>query len=714
MSTSSTYWPPEPDPIDLAAGSDGAEFADGETGDRLIIDPGTVLRPIPPIIRPPWRFRSLRQGCWLTRFTPTSPNLLVPHQHGTIRIERNGFTATASGDLYNHIRRPRWLPGFPTRRLVWTSDPEPSPSNGIPIFPRSRYHSYLRITQILEGITIGSSFTMRWEQHRLNTTNATWSLDGTFSAVMAWKTPPAGYPDAGSYLEGTVKNASGATVGTLTMGWVSPYYRKVTVELDAVSGSEVALNGGNGNDWQSVMDDIGWDVTVDCSDLNLSSPSGNSWSDAEMHAAMLANRDASNLDAEWRYYLLHVRQLDSTSRGIMFDAFGTDSNNVPREGAGISTHWEFPDEPLWGDVRGDRFGASAAPFFRTAVHELGHAFGLHHLTTSGRFMNTTNLIAGLPGTFPANIVWEYDAEDLRRLRHWPDPRVRPGGIAFGQPYGGTPISPTDEGVVTVGDELAASATRLLDAVPIGAPVRIDLALTNVGDEAFPTPDRLAFTNEVISGRVIDPSGAAKRFSTVVLCVDEDAIIDLPPAGSVHGSVTLLRGPDGPLFSTSGLHTVVFDLSWEVDGVPVRAETSTTVMIEPAEDEHHAATARKVLSEPDLLLTLAIGGDHLTDGLEALDAAMSDDVLAPHYAVVAAKQRGRAFRNRSADLEEASKVIGDDTVMSATEAVSLARMMAPAQKKTKEKAAVKSMSEVLRSKADVASLSDEDLATLKEL
>lgn len=720
MSTShDAGWPPEPQPIPVAADIDDATTAeDHAAAAATAADHFDPRRPIDPIrpIRPIWRFRMLRQGCWLTRFTPSSANFIVPHQDGTIRIERNGFTATASGDLYNHIRRPRWIRDHPStpRRLVWISDSEPNPSAGIPIFARNRYHSYLRITQLLEGLTIGSSFTLGWEQHRLDASTGSWSLLDRFTALMSWTTPPAGFPDPGSYLSGSVRNSAGATVGTLTMGWVSPYFRKVTVELDSVTDSEIAVDNGAGVTWQTVMDDIGWEVTVDASDRDVPSPSGASWSDAEMHAALLARRDASNLDAEWRYHLLHVRQLDSTSRGIMYDAGGTDSNNVPREGAGISTHWNFPDEPLWGTVRGDRFGASAAPFFRTAVHELGHAFGLHHLTTSGRFMNTTNLIAGLPGTFPANIMWTFDDADLRRLRHWPDPRVRPGGIRFGLSYGGTPISPTDEDAVDLGDELAATATRLLDSVPLGAPVRIDLSLTNVSDESFPTPSALGFTNDVVRGFVIDPSGARKRFSTVMHCIDDVGFVDLAPADSIHGSVTLLRGPDGPLFSTPGLHTVVIDLGWDVDGVPVHSETSTTVMIEPPQNEHHASAAREVLSEPDLLLTLAIGGDHLADGLQALDTAMEDDVLAPHYAVVAAKQKGQAFENRKADVEGASKLITDDTVMSASEAVSLAEMVAPAQKKTKEKAAVRSMTDVLRSKADAASLNDEDMATLKDL
>ena len=184
---------------------------------------------------------------------------------------------------------------------------------------------------------------------------------------------------------------------------------------------------------------------MDVSDPNVAEPSGESWSDAEMHAAMLARRDASNLDAEWRYHVLAAHLLDSTPRGIMYDAFGTDSNNVPREGLGISSHWVIPNASPWGTVKSVRFGAAAAPYFRTAVHELGHAMGLFHNTVDNGFMNTTDVIAAsCAATFPACIQWSFAADDQKRLRHYPDVFVRPGGTAFGTASTTTPaISPTD-------------------------------------------------------------------------------------------------------------------------------------------------------------------------------------------------------------------------------------------------------------------------------
>jgi hypothetical protein len=53
------------------------------------------------------------------------------------------------------------------------------------------------------------------------------------------------------------------TVGRLTMGWVSSYLRKATVEIDRVPQSESPLNNGGAVTWRTVGDGIGWDITVD-------------------------------------------------------------------------------------------------------------------------------------------------------------------------------------------------------------------------------------------------------------------------------------------------------------------------------------------------------------------------------------------------------------------------------------------------------------------
>ncbi|WP_159846740.1 hypothetical protein [Nocardia sp. CY41] len=671
-----------------------APFAPGHRGDGRVLSPPLpdyvagadiadlltedVARPVaPPADLPFPQPRRLRAGCYLLRYTPT-PHATVGlpvHYDGTLRVERDEVNTIASGDLYLH--QPQLTP-LPPR--------EPDPALGVPVFPIADYRYYVRVTQILEGAAHAWNFPLGFELHRFDHAAGTWSLEDTCTAKMGWMPAPPGYPSASNFLLGLVRNAAGAIVGMLSMGWVSTYLRRITVEIDRVPESEAPLANAAGDGWASLFQQVEWQVDVDQSDTDLAEPSGESWSDAEMHATMLARRDASDLDREWRYWVVCARRLDSTERGIMFDAFGGDSNNVPREGAGIASHWTIPNADPWGLTKGLRFGTAVDAYFRTAVHELGHAMGLYHNTADTGFMNTTDVIAASaapPQQFPQNIRWSHAPDDQKRLRHMPDLWVRPGGVAFGAAYSTAPISPDDAVLTPDGVELDVAA--LLDTVPIGAPVRVDLTLRNRGTTAIAAPVDLSLRAGHVSGTVTDPSGTSRRFSTLVRCMEEQRLADLRPGADVIGSLTLLRGRDGALFPAAGPHTVRVDVRWEIDGVPFQASGAATVMVTAAVDDAHAAAALRVLTTPDALVTLAIGGDHLHRGVEAIEAAIGNDVLRPHFAFIEAKRVAAPFFDRPADLGRTAELIDEETVMSAAEVDKAARLLDMATRRGRETA-----------------------------
>ena len=336
--------------------------------------PPRPLPHFPP--RPLPHLRSLRSGAWLVNYQPVSSSLVA--YDGTIRVESHSQGRTASGDLYQRPVINLRLPPNPPRPFLL---PGPSPTGGIPILARDKYRYYLSITKFLENFTIGDSFVLGFQMWRFDNANNSFNptAEGSFSATMTWITAPPGYPDANSYVEGDLSSdATGAVTGRLKMGWVSASYRKATIEIDTVAGSERPSDSGLGQSWATVFSALGWDVTVIESDNDIPEPSGDSWSDAELHAAMLAHRDRINLDVEWRYHLLMVKLLDSTPRGLMYDVGATDSDNVPREGVGISSNYIMTAE--FGRLSGKRFDSSEAKpaYFRTAIHELGHAMGLYH------------------------------------------------------------------------------------------------------------------------------------------------------------------------------------------------------------------------------------------------------------------------------------------------------------------------------------------------
>jgi hypothetical protein len=530
------------------------------------------------------------------------------------------------------------------------------------------YRYYLRVTQLLESITFQKHFTLGFELYRFAAPN-TWTNEGAFTAKMVWQfLAPPGYPTTGDYLVGDVKNNAGTVVGRLTMGWVSPSLRKATLEIDRVSVSEVPLNNGAGIDWKAIFNPMGWDVAIAVSDADVVEPSGESWSDAELHQAMLARRDASNLDSEWRYHILAVQRIDSTPRGIMYDAGATDSNNVPREGAALSSHWVIPNEDPWGLVKGVRFGAAAAPYFRTAVHELGHALGLFHNTVDNGIMNTTDVIAS-SGTaanpFPNNIQWFFATDDQKRLRHYPDIYIRPGGTAFGTASEVTPpISPTD--MVFTMEGLELRVTPLLTTVPLGAAVRMNVELINTSDRPIMAPINLSMKSGMVRGIVTDPNGTSRTFLPLVRCIEEHPIGNLEPGQRIMHSITLLRGAEGALFPLSGAYRVCVDVNWEMGGMTATVAGEATLMVTAAVDEAHGEAALKVLSTPDALLTLVLGGDHLPEGIEAIQTALENPILRPHFAFIEAKRLADRFGQRKPDLKAAAELIDDATVMSPAE------------------------------------------------
>jgi hypothetical protein len=191
---------------------------------------------------------------------------------------------------------------------------------------------------------------------------------------------------------------------------------------------------------------------------------------------------------------------------------------------------------------------------------------------------------------------------------------------------------------------------------------------------LPIPANLTMKGGAVRGRVVDPAGTVRTFWPLVRCIEEEEIRTLEPGESVGDSITLLRGAEGALFPAPGAYRIIVDLEWSLGEATIRLAGEASVMIATAVDEGHAQAALRVLSAPDALLTLVIGGDHLDEGIDAIGAALDDATLRPHFAYVEAKRIASRFGAREGDVAAASRLLTEDTILSPREARKAVEML----------------------------------------
>jgi hypothetical protein len=175
-------------------------------------------------------------------------------------------------------------------------------------------------------------------------------------------------------------------------------------------------------------------------------------------------------------------------------------------------------------------------------------------------------------------------------------------------------------------------------------VRVQFHLENTSDKSIDVPRDLGIKAGNVRGSVIDPAGDVRTFSAVVWRLDDDQFKKLEKKSHDDTySTTLLRGPEGALFRVPGPHRIRLVVRWDNGTSAVSLSGEATVTVTPPVDEDHRLSALIVLATPETLLSLVIGGDHLVRGNAAVDAAIKNPVLKPHFALIEAKRLARGYR-----------------------------------------------------------------------
>jgi hypothetical protein len=610
-------------------------------------------RPWPPSL--PCRV-NLAQGCYALTIQPSG---FVTYQ-GTMRVERGATAATVSGDLYRFLNLPTPLP-IPTLPQVpqlpgitdadWAEATTRSAAalasigtrfpfrRRIPIYPRGKYHSYLKVTgiqQLRPVPRLPCTLTLTVEEY-VYTQPPTGSFNGSFPStatrtvqLVLHEVPSP--PPFGPKFEGTIFEG-GTAKGSVTMTWVSTSYRRATVEVDVVQGAVApqpvaASSGSGGEDIRSVFASAGWDVMVEYDQTNIPVPSAvtatNCWSSADLHSLMQnVRKSTTDLDQEWRIHLICVPAQLGCGRGVMYDQIG-----VPREGVASFSDDGYPsgESAFFGTAANQQQRNVPRAFLRSACHEVGHGFNQIHQEQEGgadnSIMTTTpsvaNVLGGPPGVFPDDISLSFNNHVRHHLIHWPDPVLRPGGMTFGS--GHSSSVPSADRLYFAADELELDLHVAADHIELGEPLRLSWTLTNRTDVAIPVPSDIGVEAQHAFVRVTNPHGVQRTMRSFVICTDGVSLDPLAPGDQLSAETRVFWDSDGFAFDSPGRYQVEVDVIWAQGPTPVGTKTSTEVWVNyPHSDSDNEAAA--LLLHPVVGKYVGLGGaPHLTEAVERLSQA----------------------------------------------------------------------------------------------
>jgi hypothetical protein len=647
--------------------------------------------------------RRLRAGCYELRFIPTYPywgendppqdrerevreyvgTMRVVHYNneGTIALTptetkngKVGVVVNISGDLY----------AMPPSYQV-------SDCDQIPIFPISEYRFYLLANKIEEGDK--GEFILYLDSYELSPTAGPEPCP--IEARLKWTAAPAASISAFDYLEGSVFAEDGTQIGEMSLKWISDYLRRAILEIDRVNDVRTPLDnysdlekelvdGLEETRWAKVFERGGWLMKAENSD-QPAEPATKTWRESELHRALPELRDSFDVDREWRYHMFCVGTVEDGGRGYEFDAEGGPKNSGLFASVVLAAKYEFSQtetdaaEMPWGTVLAGRTLDETPAYFRTAVHEIGHALNLEHNFSTAGFMATTDAIreiaerrrtrtAAAKGAKAdpnakldvlKEIEWQFAPDDLERLRHWPDIVVRPGAkrpkfvlpgidtFRFDPLFGGAAEDPAET-------NLQFEIKPYRESVPLGAPVRILTELKNIGEMPLKVP-KLRFKAGNIYGQVESRFKQVRTFQALSGPDDELGMETLADGSSVKGSLSLLGGPEGALFPGPGSYTVTVCLQVYRRGGYIELKKSTEVRVEPYIDDKQRRVAELLLNSGPALVNFVIG-DGLAEGEQAINLALNNPILGPHYAIVSLKRLGRAVGTVGGSLDKALIVL----------------------------------------------------------
>ena len=514
----------------------------------------------------------------------------------------------------------------------------------IPVYPRHRYHSYLKATQVRltsrGPAPARGRFTFQQYDY---TPPAAGSFNGSFPASPGSRTasvtfapkPAPSFLWPGSYYEGEWSEG-GVSKGTVTLGWVSSSFRRCTVEIDTLVGSVSpqpvpAAGGGGTESFQTVLATAGM-----VRHRRLRPDRHRQAAGAGEGHRLLDRCRPPRPDAGGAQALHRPRRRVAPARarrarpprmlaGKMYDMI-----DVPREGVVSYSDDGYPtaDSAHFGAAANGLQRNFPRAFLRSASHEVTHGFNqIHQEQEAGAdnsIMTTTPSVADVlaaspPQHFPDDIHLGMNARVRHHLVHFPDPVVRPGGHTFAS-WASVAVPSADRFEVGP-DQLTLTVDTPDATVALGEPVYAHWTLANTSGKPASVPSEVTTQSTYARLTVIDAQGRRHVVTPFVIDCERSSIRPLPPGGSLQAGQRVFWSSNGFPFERPGRYTIEVTVDWTVSGTPLTIRGETSVFVgypTSATDNELAAT----LLHPEVGKWVALGGGahHLTEAVARLRSA----------------------------------------------------------------------------------------------
>lgn len=403
---------------------------------------------------------------------------------------------------------------------------------------------------------------------------------GTTLVFEASRTTGRGY---GAY--NLTVSGGGAATRTHALRFDSMYFDPVEFEVDRVSNAGTAVTTMNTAahptrpadlpaetiSLATVYQRAGFDVVMspNANDIAVAGAGANgTWSDAEMHNAMITHWSRFANAPNWAMWILYAARHDQgrSLGGVMFDDIGPNH----RQGTAIFTDSFIQDVPA-GD--GNPAAWRQRMTFWTAVHEMGHAFNLAHSWQKAlgtpqapgdpwvplanepearSFMNYPFNVSGGQASFFADFRFRFSDNELKFMRHAPRRFVQMGNAnwfvnhAFEEPQ-----AHDQSGAWT----LKLRPNRESNRFSFLEPVKLELKLTNSGHQAMAVEPDLLKDGRHISLLVAKKGAPAKLWAPFMTMCHESHSKALAPGESIYGEQFVGATTSGWLIDEPGLYTV---------------------------------------------------------------------------------------------------------------------------------------------------------------